>query len=119
MEITFYSTNGSPEAYLAEDGETIYLWNGVAVAYFVEDKIYGWNGKHLGWFYDGVIYDLSGLQVGFTKEKYSGITTVPNVKNVKHVQNVKNVRSVPYAKPSFSNSKSSEDLTEFLDEGSI
>jgi len=35
-------------AYIADDRETIYLWDGHAVAYLYEDKVYGCNGKHLG-----------------------------------------------------------------------
>jgi len=62
----FYDRNGSGAAYVAEDGETIFLWNGTPVAYLDGDAIYAINGRHLGWFDGGWIRDRRGQPVVFT-----------------------------------------------------
>ena len=65
-EVTLFSDNGKPDAYIAIDDElTIYLWSGKPVAYLKTDTaggyhVYGFNGKHLGWFVKGVIRDHQG-----------------------------------------------------------
>ncbi len=58
METTLYNKTGKPVAYFAEDGETIYLWDGRAVAYLLGDMVFGWNGRQLGWFANGTIFDI-------------------------------------------------------------
>jgi hypothetical protein len=115
METTLYSKNGKSVAYVADDGETIYLWDGHAVAYLHEDKVYGFNGKLLGWFANGIIYDMHGHQIGFTQGKCPSVTLVPSVKSVKYVKSVKSVRSVPYVRPILSRVHSDEDLQDFLE----
>jgi len=119
MEITLYSKNGEPVAYIVDHDETIYLWDGRAVAYIYEDKVYGWNCKHLGWFVDGIIYDLQGLRVGFTRDTCPVVTYVEPVKYVKHVKYVKYVRHVPYVRPVFSLGYSDKNLRDFLEEGNV
>lgn len=69
-EITLYSSEGKPIAYIATDDElTIYMWDGTPVAYLDpkgdDFNIYGFNGRHLGWFLRGIIRDHSGDAVGF------------------------------------------------------
>ena len=68
MEKIFYNKNGDAVAYLAMDYEgTIYLWDGLPVAYIYEDEhVYGINGRHLGWFKDGILYNHAGERIGFT-----------------------------------------------------
>ena len=119
MEITLYSKNGEPVAYIADDGETIYLWDGRAIAYLYEHKIYGWNGKHLGWLIDGVIYDLQGLRVGFTRDKCPVATFAESAKYAKHAKYAKYAHYAPYAKPVFISGYSDKDLRNFLEEGSV
>jgi hypothetical protein len=48
MEIALFNKHGKPVAYIAEDGETVYLWDGRPVAYLSDDKVYGWNGRQVG-----------------------------------------------------------------------
>lgn len=49
VEETLFDRGGRATAYIASDGNTIYMWDADAVAYLVDDKFYGWNGRHLGW----------------------------------------------------------------------
>lgn len=119
MEVTLYNKNGEPVAYIADDGETIYLWDGRAVAYLYEDKVYGWNGKHLGWFVDGVIYDLQGRRVGFIRSKCPVATYAEPAKNAKYAKYAKYTRYAPYARPALTLGYSEMDLKDFLEEGSI
>lgn len=107
MEIILYNKNGEPVAYIADDGETIYLWNGHAVAYLYKDKVYGWNGKHLGWFVDGIIYDLRGLIVCFIRSKcpvatYAEPASIQNMPNIAKYKYAKYARYTPHVKPAFS-----------------
>lgn len=113
VEITLYNRNGKPVAYIADDDEnSIYLWNGHAVAYIYEDKVYGWNGKNLGWFIDGVIYDLHGLRVGFIRDK-SPVSTY--AEPAKYAKYARYARYAPYAKPALSSGYSDKDLEAFLE----
>ena len=118
MEVTLYNKKGKPVAYIANDGETIYLWEGRAVAYLYDEKVYGWNGSHLGWFHNGIVYDLHGLRVGSIRSKCPVVTSVEPIKSVKFVKSVKSVGSVPSVKPIFSSGYSDEDLGNFLEERS-
>jgi len=86
-------------AYIADDRETIYLWDGHAVAYLYEDKVYGCNGKHLGWFVDGIIYDLYELRAGFIKSKCPVAIYAEPAKYTKYAKYVKHTWYISYAKP--------------------
>ena len=68
METILYSDKGEPVAYIASDyGRTIYLWDGLPVAYLYEEEhVYGANGRHLGWFRDDILYNNHGERAGFT-----------------------------------------------------
>lgn len=67
-ETTLYDSHDHAAAYIARDGETIYTWQGSAVAYLITDKVYSWSGKHLGWFVDGIVCDASGHRVGYVPQ---------------------------------------------------
>jgi hypothetical protein len=54
-EVSLYDISGDPVAYFADDGETIYTWDGEAVAYLDGENLFSWDGDHLGWFVDGVV----------------------------------------------------------------
>ena len=63
MELTLFNQTGHPVIYFsAEDENSIFTWDGHAVAYIEEELIYGWRGKHIGWYYNGVVYDLFGYR---------------------------------------------------------
>lgn len=116
-EETLFDRTGSPIAYVATDGSTIYLWSGIAVAYFHSERVYGWNGKHLGSFHNGVIYDASGLRIGFTGSKCPSATRMQPNKSVKRVRSVKSVRNVASIRPIRSLSNSNQPLEDFLRAG--
>jgi hypothetical protein len=117
METTIYSKNGEPVAYIADDGESLYVWDGYAVAYLYEDKVYGWNGEHLGWFVDGIIYDLQGLRVGFIRDRCPAATYAEPAKSAKYARSAKSARSAPSARSAFSTGY--KELRDFLEKGSI
>lgn len=108
---------GKPIAYIANDNETIYLWDGHAVAYLYNDKAYGFNGRHLGWFIGGIIYDLQGLKIGFVGNKCPSVKSISPIKSVKHVKSIKSVRSVPNVRPVLSIGYSDRDFEAFLESG--
>jgi hypothetical protein len=63
QEVTLYTGNGEPVAYIAaDDDNTIYLWSGQPVAYLDggSANVYGFNGRHLGWFERGAIWMHDG-----------------------------------------------------------
>jgi hypothetical protein len=68
VEKTLFSATGIPTAYFATDyQQSIYLWDGSAVAYLFEGKhVYGMNGHHLGWFVQEILYNSDGERIGFT-----------------------------------------------------
>ncbi len=119
METTLFNRNGKPVAYLAEDAETIYMWDGRAVGYLFEDKVYGWNGKQLGWFVNGTFFDIYGLRTGFIKSKSPIPTDIEPGKSAKQVKSARSVRQGVIAKPVMCYGYSGRSLEEILEEGSI
>jgi hypothetical protein len=71
MELVFYNKSGEPIAY-CEDGEYIFSFDGVALAYFAEDSIYNYDGKHLGRFSNGWVRDNDGYCAFFTDNASGG-----------------------------------------------
>jgi hypothetical protein len=118
METSFFNKNGRPVAYLADDGETIYLWDGRPVGYLSEDRVVGWNGKQLGWFANGTIFDIYGLRTGFIKSKSPIPTDLEPGKPAKQAQGVRSVRQSGIAKPVMCYGYSSRALEDILEEGS-
>ncbi len=103
-DIIFYNKTGKPIAWLSDkDDETIYLFNGKAVAYLYNDSVYSFNGEHLGFFLNGWIYDNSGYCVFFTANATGGpvkpIKHVCPIKGVTSIKPVKSSRRVPPIKP--------------------
>ena len=100
--MTLYDASGRAVAY-CDDGETIYLFNGMPVAYFFGDKVYGFKGQHLGNISDGWRRDNKGLCVFFTENANGGplkpLKQLMPIKSIKHIRPVKGVRHVPYVKP--------------------
>jgi hypothetical protein len=117
MEVTLFDKKGKPVAYLADDGETVYLWNGSLVAYLYEDKLYGWNGKQLGWFVNGTVFDIYGLRAGFIKSKSPLVTEIEPPKTVKQMKGIKKVRQPQVVKPVMCYGYSGKPLEELLEEG--
>ncbi len=118
METTLFNKNGKPVAYLAEDGETIYLWDGRAVAYVVGDRVIGWNGRQLGWFANGTVFDIYGLRTGFIKSKSPIPTDLEPGKPAKQVKGARSTRQGAIPKPAMCYGYSERSLEEILEEGS-
>jgi len=119
METTLFNKNGKPVAYLANDGETIYLWDGRVAGYLSQDKIYGWNGKQLGWFANGTIFDIYGLRAGFIKSKSPIPTDIEPGKPAKQPLGIRSVRQTVVAKPVMCYGYANKSLEEILEEGSV
>lgn len=103
-DIIFYNKSGKPTAWLSDrDDETIYLFNGKAVAYLYNDSVYSFRGDHLGFYLNGWIYDNNGYCVFFTKDSLGGpvkpVKGVCPVKGVMSIKPVKSARRVPPVKP--------------------
>ena len=88
----FWNGDGRPVAYLDDDGESIYLWDGTPCGWLSEDSIYAYSGKFLGWLWDGWIRDTSGDCVFFTDQARGG--PVRPVRQVRPVRGVRGVRPV-------------------------
>ncbi len=67
LEITLFNKKGMPEAYIKEQDQTIFHWDGKVAAYIEQDHVYSWEGVHIGWYEDDIIFDLEGYKVGSTK----------------------------------------------------
>ncbi len=118
METSLFNKHGKAVAYLAEDGETVYLWDGRAAGYLVKDQVFGWNGRQLGWFANGTFFDIYGLRAGFIKSKSPIATDIEAGKPGKQVQGVKSARQAPVARPVMCYGYSNRPLEEILEEGS-
>lgn len=116
-ETTLYDTSGSPVAYIADDGETIYTWHGQALTYLVDENLYGWNGLHLGWFVRGVVYDLRGRRAGFLSSTSPVATRALPAKRAKRAQRAKRARRAARARPALSTARSEAPLTALLEQG--
>lgn len=119
VEETLFDRGGRATAYIASDGNTIYMWDGHAVAYLVDDKLYGWNGRHLGWFVNGVIYDSSGYRTGFNRSRCPVATYAAPAKYAKYARYAKYSRHAAYARPALSTGLSGTELAVLLRSGAV
>ena len=117
METSLFNQNGKAVAYLADDGETIYLWDGRAAAYLAEPRVFGVNGRQLGWFDNGTFFDIYGLRAGFLKSKSPIPTDIEPVKPGKKAQSIRKPRQGGLAKPTMCYGYSNKFLEEILLEG--
>ncbi len=121
MERTLFNKNGDAVAYLTDDFHgTIYLWEGLPVAYLYEDlHIYGINGRHLGWFIDDILFTDNGERIGFT----SGSCPVPvakeTVKPKKHPMDEIRPRWAAPPMPKLEFNFADQGLADFLRVGQI
>ncbi len=119
METTLFNKKGKPVAYIADDRETIYLWEGMPVAYLEEDRVYGWNGKQLGWFVNDTLFDVYGLRSGFTKKKSPIATEIEPPKLMKQRHEARKVKQHQVVKPALCYGYSAKSLEELLTEGQV
>ena len=88
---TLYSSKGEAVAYIDDDGQSIYLFNGQPVAWMSKDQIYTYRGRYLGWRQGGWFYDRSGHPALYTSEASGG--------PVKPARSARPARSVRSARP--------------------
>jgi hypothetical protein len=117
MEISLFNKNGKPVAYIADDGETIYLWDGRPVAYLSEDRLYGWHGRQLGWFSNGTVFDIYGLRIGFIKSKSPIATEMEPLKAQKYLKPAKGEKQSQIIKPILCYGYSIKNLENLLEAG--
>ena len=118
MDGELFDGKGRPVAYMEYDGESvIYLWNGHAVAYLVEERLYGWNGHHLGWYSEGVVYDLRSLRVGSVGDKCPRALQVLHAKPAKRARQPKFARLPEHKRLDFRPTYSEQDFEDFLKSG--
>lgn len=118
MDGELFDGKGRPVAYVEDEGERlIYLWNGHAVAYLVEERLYGWNGHHLGWFSEGVMYDLRGQRVGSVGGKCPRALQAMRIKAAKRARQPKFERLPEHKRFDFREKYSEQDFEEFLKGG--
>jgi hypothetical protein len=122
QEITLFDSNGNARAYIDyNDDATIYLWNGKPVAFLENDGndmcVFGFNGNFLGWYEDGVIYNDDGDAVGARNGATNMITNIEPIKSIQEISPIRPITPITPISPIFSNSWSSENLTEFFYKG--
>lgn len=49
-----------------DDGDTIYTFTGIPIAYISDDSIYSFSGRYIGYFNGGIIRDRYGDSLLFT-----------------------------------------------------
>lgn len=116
--ISLFDKSGDAKAYIDEDN-TIYLWDGIAVAYLYKTSeewhVYGFNGKHLGWFCGAIIYDKKGKRVS---SAFNTKSKMLPFKSIKHITPFKTMREFePFSKPSLSDDWGDTLLEAFLKAG--
>jgi len=97
--VAFYNRTGHAIAYVDEDGESIYLFNGKPVAYLAQDVIYGYNGHWLGWMLNGWVYDTRGRTEFFTDSATgipaTSLRAIPPLRAIRGIKPLKPIRSIP------------------------
>lgn len=101
MITTFYNSEGRAVAYIDDDGEAIYLYDGSPVAWLSDDGMFAYSGKFLGWLSDGWVRDLRGDCAFFTDSTSGGgpVRPVRQVKPVRGVRGIRPVRGVRQVRP--------------------
>jgi len=70
--MTLYNRKGQAVAYIADDGQSIYLYGGKPVAWLSGEAVYSYGGRYLGWLQNGWVWDRSGYASFFTNEAHGG-----------------------------------------------
>ncbi|MDX1779199.1 MAG: hypothetical protein R3339_09990 [Thermodesulfobacteriota bacterium] len=115
METTLFDRYGLPKAYIDEEKQFIYLWNGKPIAYIEDEKVFGWKeGTHLGWFIDGILYDLKGTRVGFISDKCPVTPHSEPLKPTKFTAYPRAPHNLPFSRVSLSEVASKKHLEDFF-----
>jgi hypothetical protein len=115
-EVNLYTKEGKAVAYIAttDSDKIVYLWDGTAKVYLVEDGVYTFPGKCIGWFAGGYVYDREGLIRGCTEQKLEAKPSSGLAKRTKGLTPVKGFAEDAPKKPTLSEKWSDTDLDEFL-----
>lgn len=120
--LTFYNPSGNAIAYLDDDDQSIYLYDGTPVAWLSDGSLFAYSGTYLGWFEDGWVYDRTGAPAFFTDDASGGpmkpVRAVSPVRGVRGVRPVRGVCEVTPVRPVRSTSWSDVSGSEFFDEKS-
>ena len=83
MGKTSFNQVGDSIAHITSDyRETIYLWDGWAVAYlYSKEHVYVINSRHLGWFTDEILYNNHGDRIGFISSTCPVAIAKESIKN--------------------------------------
>ena len=99
MSLDFYDSNGRPYAY-TDDGESIYSFTGIPIAYISDDSIYSFSGTHIGYFNDGMIRDGNGDVLLFTDDASGGpMKPMKQMKPMKSMKQMKPMKGMKQMKP--------------------
>ncbi len=99
MSLAFFDSTGRPYAY-TDDGESIYSFTGIPVAYINEDSIYSYTGKHIGYFTDGMIRDDNGDVLLFTENASGGpMKPMKKMKPMKSMKQMKPMKGMKQMRP--------------------
>ncbi len=97
---TLYNAEGRAVAYVDDDGESIYLYDGTPAGFLHEGGVYAYSGRFLGWFEQGWVRDVHGHAAFFTEKASGGpVRPVRQVRPVRGVRQVRPVRGVHELKP--------------------
>jgi hypothetical protein len=120
MEITLFNKTGQPVVYFsAEHENSIFTWDGHAVAYIEDELIYGWRGKHIGWYFNGVVYDVFGYKLGSVKDKCPCPTLEEEVKGTKYPRYIRYTKYAIQLKPIHRRTYSNEELIDFITQNKV
>jgi hypothetical protein len=115
METTIYDTRNSPRIYIDRDhDQTIYTWDGHAVACIADENVFGWHGRHLGWFVAGILYDIKGYRIGFTAATCQADTFAEPVKYTKFTKVERFKPQGTFRRPVLSQLHSNQDIDAFI-----
>ncbi len=70
--VTLYNSSGRAVAYVDDDGESIYLYNGTPAGWLSGEDVYAYKGRYLGWISSGWFYDRNGYPAFFTDDSSGG-----------------------------------------------
>lgn len=98
---TLYNSDGRAVAYVDDDGQSIYLYDGTPVAWCSDESIYNYNGAYLGWFEDGWVIGRNGDRVFFTDDAVGGPARPPrNPPPARGARRARPARGAREARPS-------------------
>ncbi len=99
MSLDLYDSQGRPYAY-SDDGEAIYTFSGIPIAYISDDSIYSFRGKHVGYFNDRMIRDQHGDVLLFTDGASGGpMKPMKMMKPMKSMKQMRPMKGMKEMKP--------------------